>query len=169
MAVHIDWSKFDHLDPADWATFVYDKPITATQESIDDLGRQWTLYLRTVWGDATRDSKEWDYETTFFKIKIAGNYEHYKQWQIFPYLYQTWMDNDKVSYHTTLRSRYNKTYGTWNVKLGGRPGRDMWYSVPKKIVHEEGPPRTIEDGFTWDMARVMVKNDKVIGYSRSED
>jgi len=125
-----------------------------------DGNRAFTLYMRRVYGDSTIDSEQWDLPSTFFEVKVDGHYRPIKDYEQFYGLWQLYQLRDCVSLHKVTAVRYNKKYKVYNVKLTGRPGRDMWYSVPKNIVREHGIPQVTPGVFSGTYYR--VRDDKIL-------
>lgn len=125
-----------------------------------DANRAFTLYMRRVYGDPTQDAEKWDLPTTFFEVLVDGHYRPIRDYEQFYGLWQLYQLNDCISLHKVTAVRYNKKYKTWNVKLQGRPGRDMWFSVPKGWVKEFGTPQVTNNMFTGTYFR--VKDNKIL-------
>lgn len=124
----------------------------------DEL-RDFTLHLRNCYGDTTKDAPlPWG-EETVLKVLVGGQYRDAFDYPYFDNYVKQWLDMDETSLHKVTAVRFNRKYNVWNVRVTGRPGRDMWYSYPKELAYKLGPPKVGESLFsgTW----VRMKGNKI--------
>lgn len=123
--------------------------------------RGFTLYMRKVYGDPTQDSHIWDLTTTYYKVLVDGHYRPIDEYETFYGLWNYYELRDRVSLHKVTALRYNKKYNVYNVQLEGRPGRDMWFAVPKQLIHDYGIP-IVDKTSIFKGTYYRLKDNKII-------